>query len=97
MDNKEGIRPLDTLSCALRVPSYPLAEASHLIGVGCGPGGGVLGVFKELAILHELARLFIKYWQSHETGSVCVCPGAMSNGQIQSLWGWRRFVPRYVF
>ena len=50
----------------------PLAEAAHLIGVGRGPYVGVLGVFEELAILHELARLFIEYWQSHDTGVGCV-------------------------
>ena len=54
---------------SLRVPSCPLAEAAHLIGVGREPGGGVLGIFEELAILHYLARLFIDYWQSHGTGA----------------------------
>ena len=72
VDNEEGIRPLEALSCALSVPSYPLAEADNLIGVGRDPGSGVLGVFKELAILHELARIFIKYWHSHGTGAGCV-------------------------
>ena len=52
VDNEEVIRPLDVLSCALCVLSYPLAEAAHLIGVGHGPGGGVIGVFTELLILH---------------------------------------------
>ena len=52
VDNEEGICPLDALSCALRVLSYSLAEAAHLVGVGCGPGGGVLGVFTEFSILH---------------------------------------------
>ena len=46
VDNKEGIRPLDAFSCALRVLSYSLTEAAHLIGVGRGPGGGVLGVLR---------------------------------------------------
>ena len=90
VDNEEGIRPLDAFSCDLRVPSYPLAEAAHLIGVGRGPGGGVLGVFEELAILHELARLFIEYWQIHGTGSGFVFSGVVINGRIRRLWGWRR-------
>ena len=90
MENKEGIHPLDMLSYALFVPSYSLAEAAHIIGVGRGPGGVVLGVFKKLEILHELACLFIEYWQSHDTGDDGVCPGAVRNGRIRSLWGWRR-------
>ena len=90
VDNEEGIFPLNALSCSLRVPSYPLVEAAHIIGVGCGPGGVVLGVFKELAILHELAFPFIEYYQSHDTGSGCVFPGAVSNGQIRSVWVWLR-------
>ena len=61
VDNEEGVRPLDALSCALRVVSYPLSEAAHFIGGGFGPGGGLLGVFTELEILHELASLFIEY------------------------------------
>ena len=80
VDNEEGIRSLDALSCAIRVPSYPLIDAAHLIGVGRGPGGDVLGMFKELTILHELARLFIEYWKIHGTGAGCVCPGAVRNG-----------------
>ena len=52
VDNKEGIRPLGVFSYSLCVLSYPLAEAAHLIGVGRGPGGGVLGVFTELPIFH---------------------------------------------
>ena len=60
VDNEEGICHLDTFSCALRVLSYSLAEAAHLIGVVRGTGGGVLGKFTELSILHELARLFIE-------------------------------------
>ena len=59
-------------------------------GVGIGPGGGVLGVFTELVILHELARLFIKYCKRHGTVAGCACPGAVSNGRIRRLWGWRR-------
>ena len=61
VDNEEGIRPLGTLLCSLHVTSYPLAEAVHLVVVGHGPCGGVHGVFTELAMLHDLARLFIKY------------------------------------
>ena len=60
LDNEEDIRPLDAFSYDLCVISYPLEEADHLVGVGRGPGGGVLGVFTELSILHELARIFIK-------------------------------------
>ena len=90
MDNEEGIRPLDAFSCDLRVPTYPLVEAANIIGVGRGPGGGVLGVFDKLAILHELARLFIEYWQIHGTSSGCVLSGAVSHGQIRRFWGWRR-------
>ena len=90
VDNEECIRSLDALSCDLRVISYLLAEAAHLIGLRRGPGGGVLGLLVELAILHELARIFIKYWQIHGTGAGCVCPDAVINGRIQSLWGWRR-------
>ena len=90
VDNEEGIRPLDAFSCALRVISYSLAEAAHLIGVGSGPGGGVLGVFTELLILHQLASLFIEYWKSHVIGADCVCPAAVSNGQVRRLWGWWR-------
>ena len=52
VDNKEGIFPLDAFSCALCVISYSLAEAVHLIVVGRGLGGSVLGVFTELLILH---------------------------------------------
>ena len=48
MDNEEGICPLDAFSCDLRVLSYLLTEAAHLIGVGRGQYGGILGVFKEL-------------------------------------------------
>ena len=55
VDNEEGISSLDSFSCALRFPSYTLAEADHLIGVGRGPGGGVLGVFEELTIRHGFA------------------------------------------
>ena len=44
VDNKEGVRPLYVLSCSLYVPSYPLAEAAHLIGIGRGPRGCVIGV-----------------------------------------------------
>ena len=90
VDNEEAIRTLDTLSFALCVPSYPLVEADHLIGVGRVTGGGVLGAFEELAIIHESDRLFIEYWQSHGTGAGCVCPGAVRNGRIRNLWGWRR-------
>ena len=85
VDNEEGIYPLDSFSCALRVLSYYLKESDHLIGVGRGPGGGVLGVFTELSILHELARLFIKYWKSHGICASCVCPGALSNMKVQIL------------
>ena len=72
VDNEEGIRPLDALSCALCVTSYPLEEACHLIGVRRGPGGGVIGVLMELVILHEFACLFIEYCQRHDTGYGCV-------------------------
>ena len=61
VDNEEGIRPLDAFSCTLHAISYSLADAAYLIGVGRGPGGGVIGVFTELSILHELASLFIEY------------------------------------
>ena len=88
VDSKEGIRPIDVFSCALCVLSYPLAEAAHIVGVGCGPGGGVLGLFKELSILHELACLFIEYWKFHIIGAGCVCPCAVRNGRVQSLWVW---------
>ena len=90
MDNEEAIRTLDTLSFALCVPSYPLVEADHLIGVGRVTGGGVLGAFEELAIIHELARLFIEYWQIHGTGSGFMFSGAVSNGRIRILWDLRR-------
>ena len=59
VNNEEGIVPLNVFSCALRILYYSLAEAAHIIGVGLGPGGGVLGVFAELLILHELAHIFI--------------------------------------
>ena len=72
VDNEEGIHPLDALSCALCVTSYPLEEACHLIGVRRGPGGGVIGVLMELVILHEFACLFIEYCQRHDTGYGCV-------------------------
>ena len=88
MNNEEGIRPLDTFSGALRVLSYSLAEAAHLIGVGRGPGGGILGVFAELSILHELACFFIEYRNGHVIGACCVCPGAVSDGWFRRLWGW---------
>ena len=87
MDNEEGICPLNALSYALRFTSYPQAEVAHLIGVGRVPGGGVLGEFKELAVLHELARLFIEYWQIHDTGAGCVCPGTARNWRIRRFWG----------
>ena len=88
--NKEGICSIDAFSCALRVLSYSLAEAAHLIGVGRGPGGGVLRVFTELSILHELDSLFIEYWKIHGIGAGCVFPGAVSNGRVRSLWVWWR-------
>ena len=88
VNNKEGIRPLEAFSCALRVLSYSLAEAAHLIGVGRGPGGGILGVFAELSILHELDHLFIEYWKGHGIGACCVCPGAVSNVLFRRLWVW---------
>ena len=69
VDNEEGICFLDSFYYALRVISYYMVEAAHLIGVGHGPGGGVLGVFTELLILHELASLFIEYWKSHGIGA----------------------------
>ena len=59
VDSEEGIRPLNTFSCALCDISYSLSEAAHIVGVGRGPGGGVLGVFTELSILHELDHLSI--------------------------------------
>ena len=90
VDKKEGIRPLNTLSFSLHVTSYPLTEAAHIIGVGRGPGCCVLGVITEFAILHELARLFIEYWKSHDTGASCVCPDTVSNRRIQRLWDWQR-------
>ena len=71
VDSEEGIRPLDAFSYALRILSYSLEEAAHLIGVGRDPGGGVLGVFTELSIIYELARLFIEYWKSHGIGADC--------------------------
>ena len=83
VDNEVGIRPLEKLSCSLYVPSYPLAEAAHIIGVERGPGGCVIGVLTWLAIIHELAHLFIKYWQSHDTGDGCVIPSAVSNGRLR--------------
>ena len=52
VNDEEGIRPLNAFYCALRVPSYSLEEAAHLVGLGLGPGGGVLWVFVELSILH---------------------------------------------
>ena len=88
VDKEEGIRPLDAFSCDLRVLSYSLEKAAHIIGVGRGPGGGVLGVFTELSILHELARLFIESWKIHGIDSGCVCPGAVRNGLVRRLWGW---------
>ena len=72
VDNKEGIYYLDAFSCDLRVISYSLSEAAQLIGVGRGPGGGILGVFTELLILHQLDSLFIEYWKSHGIGAGCV-------------------------
>ena len=87
MDNEEGIRTLDELSCSLRVTSYPLSEAAHIIGVGRGPGVCILRVLTELAVLHELAFPLIEYWKSHDTGAGCVCLIVVSNGQIWSLWG----------
>ena len=90
VENEEGICPLDTFYCALCVLSYSLEKAAHIIGVGRGPGGGVLGVFTELSILHELASLFIEYRKSHGIGAGCVCPGAVSNGRVRRLWGWWR-------
>ena len=90
VDNEEGICPLDALFCTLRDLSYPLADAAHLIGVGRGPVGGILGVFMEFSILHELARLCIDYGEIHGIGSGCVFPGTVSNGRIRRLWGcWR--------
>ena len=88
VDNEEGIRLLDAFSCDLHVIYYSLAEAAHIIGVRRGPGDGVLGVFMELSILHELARLFIEYCKSHGIGAGCVCPGEVSNVQVKSFWGW---------
>ena len=88
MDNEEGICSLNAFFCALCVLSYSLAEAAHLIGVGRGPGIGVLGVFMELLILNELASIFIEYWKIHGLGASCVCPGSVSNGRAQRLWGW---------
>ena len=90
VDTEEFIRPLDSFSYALCVTPSRLAEAGHLIGVGHGPCGSVLRNFEELAILHELAFPFIEYYQSHDTGSGCVFPGAVSNGQIRSVWVWLR-------
>ena len=86
--NKEGIHPLDVFSCAFRVIYYSLAEAAHLIGVGRGLSGGVLGMFMELSILHELDVLFIEYWKSHGISAGCVFPDAVSNEQVRRLWGW---------
>ena len=79
VDNKEGISTLDAFSCALRVLSYSLAEAAHLIGVGRGPGGGVLGVFTEL---------FIEYYKIHGIGAGCVCLCVVINGRVRRLWCW---------
>ena len=89
-NEEEGIRSLDTFSRALRVLSYCLAEAVHLIGVGRGPGGGILGMFAEFFILHEMARIFIEYWKFHGIGACCVCPGAVRNGRFWRLCGWWR-------
>ena len=88
VNNKEVIRSLDAFSCALRVLSYSMAEVAHLIGVGRGPGGGVLKVFAELSILHELSRFFVDYWKGHGIGACCVRPGLVSYGRFQRLWGW---------
>ena len=88
VNNEEGIRPLNAFSCALRVLSYSLEEAAHLIEVVRVIGGGVLGVFVELSIIHELSRLFIKYWKGHGIGACCVCPGAVSNGRFRRMWVW---------
>ena len=91
VDKEEVIRPLDASYYSLHVLSYPLVEAAHLIGVGRGTSGGVLGVFTEFLILHELARLFNEYWKIHGIGAGCVCPGTVSNGRIWCLWScWRR-------
>ena len=78
VDSEEVIRSLEALSCSLCVIYYPLAEAAHLIGVGNCPGGVVLGVFAELLILHELARLFIEYWQILGTNNRHRCHGFAS-------------------
>ena len=88
VNNEEGIHSLDAFSCYLRVLTYYLAETDHLIGVGRGTGGGILGVFAELSILHELAHLFIEYWKGHGIGACCVCPGVVSDGRFRRLWGW---------
>ena len=88
VNHEEGIRPLNAFYCALRVPSYSLEEAAHLVGLGLGPGGGLLWVFVELSILHEMARLFIEYWKGHGIGACCVCPGAVSNVLFRRLWVW---------
>ena len=88
VNNEEGIHTLDAFSRAFCVLSYELAEAAHLIGVGRGLGSGVLGVFAELLILHELARFFIKYWKGHGIGACCVCPGVVSDRRFRRLWGW---------
>ena len=85
VNNKEGIRPLDAFSCALRVLSYCLAEAAHLIGVGRGPGCDVLGVFAGLSIIHELDHCFIEYWKGHGIGACCVCPSTVSDGRFRRL------------
>ena len=90
VNHEEGIRPLNAFYCALRVPSYSLEEASHLVGLGRGPGGGVLWVFVELSILHEVARLFIEYWKGHVIGSCCVLPGMVIDGRLRRLWVWWR-------
>ena len=88
VDNEEGICSLDAFYCALHVLSYSLAEAAHLLGVGRGPGGGVLGVFMKFSIIHEFASLFIDYCKIHGIGASCVCPVTVSNGRVRILWVW---------
>ena len=43
-DAEECICSLDALSFSLYIPSFPLEQATHLIGVGRDPGGCIIGV-----------------------------------------------------
>ena len=60
IDNKEGIRVFDTTAFSVCYCSYALAEASHLVGEGLVPYFGVFRVVAQLAVLQELAGVFIE-------------------------------------